>query len=79
MDAARLESTTTETLQSVTNEYKIYPKFIPDIHFAGRGSPYMKDCNIEMNSAVESGPQTVLGHIGRAIARSGRAGFVVSR
>lgn len=79
MDAARLESTTTKTLQSVTNEYKIYPKFIPDIHFAGHGSPYTKDCSIEMNSAVESCRQTVLGHIGRTIARSDRAGFVVSR
>jgi hypothetical protein len=25
MDAAKLESTTTKTLQSVANEYKIYP------------------------------------------------------
>src|SRR5271170_5988738 len=58
---------------------KIYLKFIPDIHFADHNSPCMKDCSIEMNSAVENCRRIVLGHIGRTIARSDRAGFVVSR
>jgi hypothetical protein len=75
MDAAKLESTSKKTLQSVTNEYK----FIPDIHFAGYNSPCMRDCSFEMNSAVGNCRRIVHGYIGRTIARSDRTGSVVSR